>query len=163
MLTSEQISKLLDYNKETGKLYWRVRASQIPAGTEAGYLNGYGYRIISIKKKMLSAHRIVWLLETSEWPSEDLDHINLDKADNRFCNLRLATDSQNGANKAMYARNTSGLKGVSWHKGGKKWKGQKWRATCGPKHIGYFDCPAAARLAYIVEADKMYGEFFRAA
>jgi hypothetical protein len=45
-----------------------------------------------------------------------MDHVNGDRADNRWCNLREATQSQNQANTSMRADNISGYKGVCWHK-----------------------------------------------
>jgi hypothetical protein len=48
---------------------------------------------------------------TGEWPKTQIDHINLDKADNRWCNLREATQSQNFANTRILASNGSGFKG----------------------------------------------------
>lgn len=47
---------------------------------------------------------------TGEWPENDIDHKNQDALDDRFCNLRIATRSQNLANKPT--RNPSGVKGV---------------------------------------------------
>jgi hypothetical protein len=85
------------------------------------------------------AHRLVRLYFRGKWPEPgyDTDHINLDKADNRLCNLRHATRSQNQANTLAQANNKSGLKGASFHKPIGKWqaqimvKGKKLR-------LGYF-------------------------
>jgi hypothetical protein len=56
--------------------------------------------------------------------------------------------------------NTSGLKGVTLMKKRQKWRAQLGSVT-GPAYLGEFDCPAAAHFAYIIAADKKYGEFAR--
>lgn len=67
------------------------------------------------------AHRIVWAMTTGSWPKEQIDHINGDKTDNRFANLREATDLQNRRNMKRPHTNKSGVCGVCWHKGDQKW------------------------------------------
>lgn len=113
------------------------------------------YPAIRIDGKTVYLHRLAFFCMTGEWPLAQVDHINGDKKDARWINLRLATAAQNKANESLRSTNTSGLKGVSWHKG-------KWRAYVGADHLGLFECPAAAHLAYLVEAKKRYGEFARA-
>jgi HNH endonuclease len=49
---------------------------------------------------MYRAGRLAWLYMTGEWPKNQIDHINRDKADNRFCNLRDVTQTENMRNKA---------------------------------------------------------------
>jgi hypothetical protein len=61
-------------------------------------------------------------VEKSAGPKGDLDHINRDPSDNRFCNLREATPKQNGANTRVPASSTSGANGVCWHKLARKWQ-----------------------------------------
>lgn len=55
-------------------------------------------------------------------PGRVTDHINKDKLDNRKANLRIATLSENGYNSKLPANNTSGVKGVSYHKQTGKWE-----------------------------------------
>jgi AP2 domain len=97
-----------------------------------------------------------------EWPSGDLDHIDNISGHDWIDNLRPATREQNLANMRLHAKNTSGFKGVSWH----KWRG-KWRASISKKnkhsHIGFFDTPEAAHAAYVEAAQRLHGEFARAA
>jgi len=87
-----------------------------------------------------------------------VDHINGNGLDNRRCNLRLCNNSQNAANSKLYSNNSSGLKGVHWHK-----LKQKWSATIrfkGKKlHLGYFKSKIKARKKYLKKAAELHGEF----
>ena len=82
------------------------------------------------------------------WPRTDMDHVNGDRADNRWCNLREATQSQNQANTSMRADNISGYKGVCWHKGHRKWTA-KIQVSGERRYLGYFDTPERAFIAYM--------------
>ena len=100
---------------------------------------------------------------TGEWPHNQIDHINLDKADNRWNNLRAATRTQNGANKPRMLTNRSGLKGVDWCRfrgGGGKWRAQI-KANRKVRYLGLFDTAHQAALAYAITAEKQFGDFAR--
>lgn len=87
-----------------------------------------------------------------------VDHINHNKLDNRRCNLRICTETQNNMNKCFDSRNTSGYKGVSWHKSARKWfayiRFNKQRLN-----IGFFDDPVEAAHAYDDAARIYHGEY----
>ena len=89
----------------------------------------------------------------------DVDHINRNGLDNRRSNLRVASRSENLCNRGKCRNNTSGFKGVSFHPCG------KWVAhiTRGYKafHLGLFDSPVKAALAYDAEALRLHGRFAR--
>jgi len=84
------------------------------------------------------------------------DHINRDRLDNRRRNLRLATRTQNQANKGLQINNSSGYKGVNWHAG--KWE---TRITYQGKklYLGRHISPVAAALVYDCAARLLYEEF----
>lgn len=99
-------------------------------------------------------HRII--LKT---PDELLtDHINRNGLDNRRANLRICTATQNGSNRLVPKHNTSGYKGVGWHKQRQRWRA---RATAdGIEHfLGYFSDIEEAAHAYDRAAIKFHGEF----
>jgi HNH endonuclease len=150
------IDEQVRYDPETGDLWWISSGFKRNTLKPAGYVNGSGHKAITIDGKSYYQHRIAWLLQTGEWPPDTVDHINGNPADNRWCNLRLATKAQNNANKKSSAK----WKGIWFNP-----KTKKWRAQCGggKYYVGEFDCPVAAHLAYQVEAAKRYGEFSRAA
>lgn len=79
--------------------------------------------------------------------------------DNRWCNLREATRTQNNANSKCRKTNKSGLKGVS-ASGKNKWAA-RIQLHGKQRKIGDFDCPAAAHFAYLIEADKAFGAYAR--
>lgn len=123
MITQEQLKLILNYDPETGEFNWLVKPrNRASIGGVAGHLRKNGYREISIKGKKYYAHRLAWLYMTGSWPKEHIDHINGNPSDNRFCNLREATRSQNMHNQGVCSNNTSGYKGVCWHKSNQKWE-----------------------------------------
>lgn len=158
-LTQETLQQLFYYDSETGS-FTRLRdASNVKAGRITG-CNSNGYKVISINKKLYYAHRLAWLYVYGTWPAKDIDHINCNKSDNRLCNLREATHSQNKCNIGRKRNNKSGYKGVSWHKGAKKWDA-KIRANGSRIYIGLFDTAEEASEAYERYARNLHGEFAR--
>lgn len=91
------------------------------AGKEAfTAIDGTGYRSGRIFNKTYHAHRIICVLQSGEWP-EEVDHINGDRSDNRWGNLRHVTKRENSKNKRISVLNTSGVTGVYWDKSKGKW------------------------------------------
>lgn len=146
------ISLAFRYDQETGDLF------QNGSPKKAGYLTTFGYRLVSYKKQRIYAHRLIWFLMTGDWPLLEIDHINGNKSDNSWVNLRIATRQDNARNQGKTLKNTSGFKGVSFHKG-------KWRAvvkTDGKhRHLGYFNTKENAANAYRVSAAENFKEFAR--
>lgn len=77
---------------------------------------------VMIRGRFYKAHRLAWVWMTGAWPEFELDHINLDKADNRFANLRQATHAENGSNRIPQSNNTSGYKAVNFSVRAKLWR-----------------------------------------
>jgi hypothetical protein len=116
-----ELKTWLSYDQDTGHLTWLKPLRW--RGRVAGTRNR-GYIVIWVKGRQWRAHRLVWAMHFGEWPPEQIDHINGDKADNRIANLRLATNKQNQANQGPRRDNTSGMKGVSWCEARRKWKAE---------------------------------------
>lgn len=162
-LTQARLKEVLNYDPETGVFTWKARANvqwdARYAGATAGCENGQGYILICIDGCLYRAHRLAWLYVHGEWVP-NLDHKDTIRSHNRMDNLRPATQSQNLGNQRKSKINTSGFKGVHWHKGGKRWAAGirlHGRST----HLGLFDTPEAAYAAYCEAARERFGEFAR--
>lgn len=81
---------------------------------------GTPYLRVTVLGQQFYVHRICWFLKTGKWPETNVDHINGDKLDNSWTNLRLATHSQNGCN-SVKSNNTSGCKNVYWSNTRNRW------------------------------------------
>jgi len=169
----EVLRQLLEYNASTGLLFWKPRPLHLfssvrdadswntrYAGREAFTSVRGGYRLGSINDTMYSAHRIAWAIFYGVVPEKEIDHIDCDRSNNKICNLRIATRSQNQQNSKSQKTSTSKFKGVSWEGRAKKWRAQI-KVQNGYKHLGYFDCEQKAWAAYKNHADIYYGEFAR--
>ncbi|MCK9994454.1 MAG: hypothetical protein Dbin4_02974, partial [Alphaproteobacteria bacterium] len=98
-LTQSRLKELLHYDPDTGVFTRRVQtSSNARVGDVAGCLHPEGYRHIQIDGKRYAAHRLAWLYMTGEWPTNQLDHLNGVRDDNRWGNLREATHGQNQQN-----------------------------------------------------------------
>lgn len=75
-----------------------------------------GYLIIKVGGRYLPQHRVAWKLMTGEWPQAEVDHINRNRADNRWCNLREASKAQNAQNRAVHSNNRLKVRGVRQRK-----------------------------------------------
>jgi hypothetical protein len=159
----ELVKQLLDYDPQIGGFCWKHnRGKKGCMGKPAGYSHK-GYISIEIDGKEYRAHRLAWLICTGEDPADkQIDHVNGNKSDNRFANLRLATNSQNACNRTVSARNTSGFKGVSFSSKQQAWKADV-RINGVTKHLGYYPTPELAHMAYCKAAAELHGEFARAA
>lgn len=164
------LRQCFDYDPMVGVLIWRSRPREHFA-TERGWkqwnlrfagaiiatFNGQGYISTSFKETgTLLAHRIIWCWMTGSDPVIFIDHINGDKTDNRWVNLRLATKSQNAVNRKVRIDNRVGFKGVEKH-------GKKFRAYTGFRGVrcyhGAFSTAEEAHQAYCQAAQKLFGEF----
>lgn len=134
-ITQLQLKEVLNYHEKTGEFIWRQTLSNRGVeGSTAGYRNSQGYWCISIYGIKYLAHRLAWLYVHGDWPEEEIDHINHDKADNRLCNLKPATRKENSRNLGLRSNNTSGVTGVSRIN-----SNNKWRAAIEDKHIGTYE------------------------
>jgi hypothetical protein len=162
MLTVKRLRDLLHYDPATGVFVWLMnRGGTAWKGSIAGSTIAHGYRLIKVDRHLYGAGPLAWLYMTGEWPSDDVDHRDLDKDNNRWGNLRKATRPQNIQNTRVRKNNLTGLKGVTRHKECKGYYIARITVGKERRYLGFFDCPAAAHLAYAVAADKHFGEFAR--
>lgn len=151
------LCELLRLDQEVGRLYWRERTPAHFGGTKyspertaktwnkkfAGKealaaIHSKGYRQGTIINRHFYAHRVVFALYNGCWPSEEVDHINGNPADNRPSNLRCVTRAENAQNMSTHSDNSCGHMGVYKCKRRGKWMAQiyvKGRHI----HLGQFD------------------------
>lgn len=134
-LTAEIVRELLDYNPNTGDLFWKKRPLKYFknkhdrdkwngrwAGKEAFtaiYRNKtgrIGRKQGKILRKIYLAHRIIWLHYYGCLPKNQIDHINHNTTDNRIINLREVTHSENNRNRTLQSNNKVGYNGVCYDK-----------------------------------------------
>lgn len=91
---------------------------------------------------------------------EEVDHKDRDTHNNQRENLRLATGSQNMANKQKQPSNTSGYKGVFFTRKGlrKPWRSQVQKLGY-RVNVGYYATAIEAAVAYDKAAKELFGEF----
>lgn len=124
LLTQKELKKQLHYDPDTGVFTRRISNIRVKAGGVAGGKDKQGYLGIQIKTVLYKAHRLAFLYMNGESPVADVDHINHNRLDNRWANLRAATRSENTRNTSIGKRNTSGFVGVTWDKRRSKWMAQ---------------------------------------
>jgi hypothetical protein len=144
ILTQARLKELLHYDPTTGVFTWLVRTSnRVNVGDVAGYQRQDGYIRIRVDWELHLAHRLAFLYMTGEFPPDGVDHMNGIPPDNKWLNLRHATQVQNAQNQRQSARNKTGFTGVSWDK-----KYAKFRADIklnGKQFfLGYHDTVEAA-------------------
>lgn len=156
MLTSERLRELLLYDPDTGLWVWLKPPKNKPQliGQEAGNIRLDGYRKIGIGGTDYLCGPLAWLYMTGEWPTEEVDHADRDRSNDRWENIRQATRSLNEANKGLDPRNTSGFRGVTWHKGT-----QKWMAQINGIYLGVFEKIEDAVAVRDATAQDVSGSF----
>ncbi|ECY5873973.1 Pathogenesis-related transcriptional factor and ERF protein [Salmonella enterica] len=158
VIDQQELKRLLKYNPDTGVFYWLESRGGVHAGCIAGSPDTNGYVQIRINTVAYLAHRLALFYTNGIWPSEQVDHINGVKNDNRICNLRNASPVENMRNTRLSRNNTSGIKGVCWHKGDKKWHA-KCRTKGEARHLGCFTDIGDAERAVREFREATHGEF----
>lgn len=152
----EELLYVLKYNPVTGHFIWKNHPYKNIRGKRAGWRESTGYRIVSLHRVKAFEHRLAWYYMTSEWPKDQIDHINGIRDDNRWCNLREATVAQNNASKKIRKNNESGMTGVFYNRN--RWVAQ---ITVNREKIilGRFETFEEARDARVA-AEKVYQKDF---
>lgn len=140
------------YNYKSDTVHWKSIYSEDGCGGQiTGNANPGGYKVVRVCGPNRSLHSIVWILVTGKKPELELDHIDGNRANNAYRNLRDVSRSANMHNTKV--------KGYYWNK-----KACKWRAVIKinwtKQHLGYFDTEQEARAAYEA-AKKLHGFIYR--
>jgi len=132
---------------EDGKLYWLNPRKKSLLGKECGFLDPYQpYRFMKCEGERKRIHHVVWYLHKGVWPDPSMvmDHINMDKLDNRIENLRQVTNRVNALNNK--AENVT-------------LTGNKWRAVVAGVYLGSFtDRDEAVQVAQLYKKSIILNE-----
>jgi hypothetical protein len=172
MPSQEYLKECFEYNEFTGILTWKQRPREHYSsdtnfiGSNKRFLNKIagtpkgkmGYLSVKVHDNSYAVHRIIWKLVTGNEPSYEIDHINNIRDDNRWCNLREASSSENGRNRLMRSDNTSGVKGVCWDKESGKWLAQIWYNNKNMK-VGRHETIEAAEEAIRTKRIELYTDY----
>lgn len=165
------LRELLRYDAVTGQFTWLPRPREMfvsdnafrtwnsrYVGKVAGSVRPAGHLAVAVGHTQYRAHRLVWLYVHGDPVPDVIDHVDGNKLNNRFTNLRAATKLQNGANSTIRKNNTTGIKGVG------RWKGfYRARIMFEGKDInlGYFKTLEDAAKARFEAASRLHGSFAR--
>lgn len=155
ILTQKDLKEELDYDYLTGiftrRNPWKIKKYGLTAGWYSG-----GYEKLFVRRKLYLAHRLAWLWYYGKFPSNEIDHIDGNRRNNRISNLRDVSRSVNNQNrKKANKRNQSGLLGVAYHK-----PTGLFRAIIGLNRkytlLGYYDTPEEAHAVYLEAKRQMH-------
>lgn len=156
-LTVSMVSSYVSYNPDTGIFTRKRSGGKSKSGGIAGKITSYGYRQIRINGTAFLASHLAFLIMEGFIP-EVVDHINRDRLDDRWINLREATSQQNSCNRKLFSNNSSGERGVNWHKASSKWQ-VSIRVKGKLHHYGLFvnKCDAVKKARELRES--FHGDF----
>lgn len=144
------MKRSLQYDPITGQFTWS-NGDKLKTSTCLGYLR------INLGNEMCYLHRLAYLF-MAKTPPNIIDHVNGDRSDNRWCNLREATRSQNMCNAKVSAKSKSGVKGITWCQRQGYWK---TGLTLDGKyhHLGSFVNLEEAKTIMFEARKKLHKEF----
>jgi hypothetical protein len=125
-ITHEKLLSLVSYDKETGVFTRRVSAFKAKAGDVVGNRHSAGYVEGAVGGGTYYLHRLAIFYVTGEMPekNQQVDHIDGDRSNNAYSNLRVGSRGQNLQNLSCFGRsyNKSGHLGVHLHKASGLWR-----------------------------------------
>lgn len=141
-------------------LYNRYERKHNKKDAPAGYVRHDGRVLIGFNGKTNYASRIIWEMTNGPIPEGmEIDHINRDKSDDRIENLRLATKTQNQHNRSIHAGSPVRGFSVIQRADGSIVYRPKLKHKRRTHNLGTFNCPTAARVAYVKAKRVLAGEF----
>lgn len=123
-ITQKELKELLSYDPDTGHFTNLVTRCRSTKGTRSGGTSQIGYWRTYLKGKLYGDHVLAYIYMTGNSPEHEIDHINHDRSDNRWVNLRPTTHRENHKNRRMHSNNTTGKVGVGWNKRDKSWRAE---------------------------------------
>lgn len=147
-LTKELIRERFNYDPNTGELTYNISLKGTKAGSSVGSAGASG-KSVCINYKRYQITHIIWMYVYGILPDKIIDHINGNPMDNRLCNLRQVTQSENLSNKHHPQNNNKlGILGVD------KLKNNKYRARIKLNgksvYLGVFETSEEAHQCYLL-------------
>jgi hypothetical protein len=158
--SQKDLHELFDYSIVTGKLSWKP-SRQEKKKVAASLYQKIGYWVTRIGDRRYYTHRLIWKWVTGNDPVQVIDHINGDRQDNSWINLRDVNKSQNRLNSNYQTPNQTGYKGVYFHAKNNCFTAQIV-INGNARHLGCFETSEEAHLAYCQTAQSYGDEFNRA-
>ena len=156
MITQARLKELLHYDPLTGIFTNKVRrGTKGRVGGNPGTMNNSGYLAATIDGWPYLIHRLAYLYMEGSFPADQIDHIDRNKLNNIWENLRPATATINGRNRPMNENNTSGFNGVHWLVRDRKWRAQT-KVNYKTVYLGTF-CTRREAIKARKAADIKYG------
>jgi hypothetical protein len=147
MVDLEELSAALDYDPISGIFTWKTKRSpKNEIGGIAGRLDSGGYVQLTFNYRRIYAHRVAFLFMMKRWPNGPIDHINGNRSDNSWDNLRESSTRENGINRKEHRRGQ--LPGAVQNNATGKYYPKIW---VGKKRVslGVFDTAEQAHNAYM--------------
>jgi len=153
------IKERISYCPDSGNLYWKKThlTQNEKEGDLAGGRCNHGYITLKCNGVSYQGHRVAYFLMTGDLPYS-VDHINGDKTDNRWVNLRAASHSENIVNQGFRKTNKSGIKNVYWNKAKEGWS-VAIRSNGKRHNLGTFDTIFEAAAVAIPARTRLHGVF----
>jgi hypothetical protein len=142
-----------EYNQLTGKLYEGLK--------EIGTVARTGYVVVRANGMLHLGHRLAWFHKTGAWPAGSVDHIDGNRANNKWANLRVVTAEGNARNRVLTkTRTLKNLPGAHFHKPTGRFK-SAIMVSGKQIHLGYFPNAASASAAYVSAKATMHQQELR--
>ena len=157
-LSSEYVRRILNYYPETGSIK-RVFKNKRYGQRETGFFDRNGYLLLSIDSSKYLAHRVIWLWMTGSWPDVWVDHIDGNKANNRWSNLRPATRDQNMRNARSVRRRHQLPRGVGYSSKAKQSFRARLKIHGHQLELGSYPTAEEASEVYQLVAELAHGSY----
>ena len=167
LVNQKSLKLLLDYNPETG-VFTRIKnvGPRGPKGGIVGTPHGVeGYLGVKINSVRYKLHRLAFLYMTGKWPKTQVDHRDLNVENNKWSNLREATQQQNQCNKKIHKCNKTGYKGVTPEprKDGTTMYRASITHNSKTEYLGCYTTAKKAHKVYRIAAKRYHGDFYKVA
>jgi hypothetical protein len=159
-LTHKELLEHVHYDPETGIMVWIKPGPRRRVGAQVGTTRETsGYIECVVCGEFWRMNRLIWFYMTGEYAPVDrlVDHKDKDRSNNRWKNLRLATDGQNQINSDRWGED----RGIQKRIGKRRTRYRvRIRERENTRNLGTFDTIEEARAVFHAAAKEQYGEFY---